>query len=162
MPNGHWRRWFARIVDMMLLAFALGLIAQDFLATIDNDIIRGVVVVIAAIPLSAGFLMEWGRTPGKALAGLRVVDATSHKLTYAAALRREWGATVFGMGFGLPLIGLFTAYKQYGRHKGGRAASYEPIGVQVVGAPTLSGLGVLACWGAGLAILAVMAAGQAR
>jgi hypothetical protein len=68
-----------------------------------------VILLISLSPIpEAGLLSTWGTTPGKALAGLTVRDATGAKLTFETALRRGYRVAFHGLGLGLPVIAYVT------------------------------------------------------
>lgn len=92
-PAGFWRRAFALLIDAALVWLLLlagdvlakplarfGLVARAF------DLAFGLVVPAAYFVLLHG---TWGRTVGKALAGVRVVTASGEPLGYPRALARH-------------------------------------------------------------------------
>lgn len=162
MPAGAWRRWFARIVDIALMGAAWGITGMASRSGIENEYATSLVTGILLVPIAAGFLMEWGRTPGKAFMRLRVVDGSGRSPDFRTALKREVGVLVKGLAFFLPLISLFTVIRQYNRHREGLVASYEPSGVQVVGDERLTRVRIALAWITGLVILSLIAIGTAQ
>ena len=68
-----------------------------------------VILLISLSPIpEAGLLSTWGTTPGKALAGLAVRDASGAKLSFETALRRSYRVAVQGLGLGLPVVAYVT------------------------------------------------------
>ena len=55
------------------------------------------------VPVGALMLHLWGTTPGKWCMGLHVESENGGKLTFSAALDREWSVLRDGFGFGIPL-----------------------------------------------------------
>lgn len=65
------------------------------------------------VPLGALMLHLWGTTPGKWCMGLRVESENGGRLTFFAALDREWSVLRDGYGFGIPLWIYWRLYKSY-------------------------------------------------
>ena len=65
------------------------------------------------VPLGALMLHFWGTTPGKWCFGLRVESENGGKLSFAAALDREWDVLRYGIGFGIPIWNWWRLYKSY-------------------------------------------------
>lgn len=65
------------------------------------------------VPVGALMLHLWGTTPGKWCMGLHVESENGGKLTFSAALDREWCVLRDGFGFGVPLWIYWRLYKSY-------------------------------------------------
>jgi len=135
MANGHWRRWFARTFDFWVMAFALGIVAPGLADTAGAA--TNIVVCLIMVPLEAGLLSEWGRTPGKYFMALKVIGPRDRALSFKEALRRSSGVAAQGVALGIAILTIATTLWQLNRHKKGLAASYEIEGCQVVGDPAL-------------------------
>ncbi len=144
MANGHWRRWYARTIDFWLLAIALGITAPGLVETAGEA--TSVVVCLLMIPLEAGLLSEWRRTPGKYFMDLKVVGARDRTLSFKEALRRSGGAAVQGLALGIPILTAATTLWQLNRHNKGLATSYEVEGGQVIGSPRLGTVRTALAW----------------
>lgn len=115
-----WRRLFAREIDLMLyglpLNFLFSLVFRINPATDAGEtanaaiLLLGLLLMLFLEPL---FLHLFGTTPGKAIFGLHLTDASGRRLSYAEGLRRTW--TVFWRGYGLfiPVYILVRLWKSY-------------------------------------------------
>lgn len=122
-----WRRYFARMVDIciaggtlfLLLIFAFSLTmpeqAAGFAKAIENPFIGGVVLYLIWLPAEALLLSLCGTTPAKWLFGIRVAHPDGNLLSFAEALNRSFLVFVQGLGFGIPLVALFTQLFAYRR-----------------------------------------------
>jgi len=101
-----WLRAAARAVDVAVFAaaFIVILLVIQQAALVEA---LGASLLFPMIPLEAALLASWGTTPGKALLGISVRDASGGKLPFGVALRRTAGAWMFGLAANLP-IGLLT------------------------------------------------------
>jgi uncharacterized RDD family membrane protein YckC len=93
-PAGFWRRVFALLIDLGLvwLLFRVEDLVAALLARWDLlarafDHTFALVVPVAYFVVAHG---TWGRTVGKALAGVRVVGASGEGLGYPRALGRQF------------------------------------------------------------------------
>lgn len=145
-------RWFARMTDYLLAAFAAGLVvglaAPDLLE--GNDYLFSVAVVAAFVPVEAVLLARFGTTPGKWLLALTVVDAGGRRLLFDASLRRAVLVVWRGLGALLPIVPLFTMAHQARRlTKTGRTSWDRELDAEVIAAPIGPGrvLLLLVVWG---------------
>jgi len=80
------------------------------------DQLMGLLLVFASgIPLETLMLSTIGTTPGKWLFGISVRRADGGTLTFGQSAARAFGVSVQGMGFGVPIISLFTLVSAYQR-----------------------------------------------
>lgn len=121
-----WRRYLARMLDVTLFIviagffFGVVLFAQDpvgFLVNI-NFIERyaewvGMAGLIAFIPVEAWMLSRWHTTPGKWVAGLRVIRSDGRAWTFQDTLLRSWGVCWRGMGLGVPFVSFIAMIVGY-------------------------------------------------
>jgi len=122
-----WRRLFARTIDIctaglvlfLLLIFAISAAmpeqAVGFAKAIENPIIAGVALYLVWLPVESLFLSLFGTTPAKWLFGIRVAHPGGDLLSYSDALNRSFLVFVQGVGFGIPLVALFTQLFAYRR-----------------------------------------------
>lgn len=141
-----WSRWFARVwLDYSFLGitfgFVLSVVAPDsVLLTDDFTFVFFLLIAALWIPIEAGFVAKWGRTPGKWLLGLRVTKLDGSRLLYSEALGRAAAVWMTGCGFLIPLVFLFTMNAQYKRVRVGQPASWdEKRGFIVEAAPLTDG-----------------------
>ncbi len=112
-----WRRFFARGLDLtlcQLLCSALFCLMGNSGLTQDT---WGTATALLALPLllllEPLFLSLLGATPGKLILGLEVTDGEDGRLSYPAALRRTWGALLYGCGLTVPLVDLYRLWKSF-------------------------------------------------
>lgn len=121
-----WQRWFARVVDIYLFAFVLGIVVL-FLGTglPGNDFLLGLAILACWIPVEALALSNWGATPGKALMNIRVVRMDGSHLGGGEALGRAINVWISGLAFGIPIANLFTLVGSYNRLKKTGATTWD-------------------------------------
>lgn len=114
------RRWLARGIDIAVLgvlgAALLTLLAERFVRdladgawqALEQPWLLAFFALYALIPLEALALAIFGRTPGKALLGLRLQRTDGRGLGLFAALLRSWQVTVKGLLFGIPPLTLLA------------------------------------------------------
>ena len=130
-----WRRFWARTLDLwwesmvgaFLLSFFLSIFSQswvDFIDTTSTQVL-GIIFIPVAFALDSVIYKIFGNTPGKYLLGLSVTSIHLKKLSFTEYLNRNMRIWVFGYGLGLPLVYIFTIFRQYGRVKNLKAASYD-------------------------------------
>lgn len=140
-----WRRYFARMVDLFVasLGFVIAVIFYNALSqangapTYDlatvNSIIVGMMVSIFWVPFAAFALSQWGRTPGKALLGLRVRSTAADSIPFSTALNREAQVCFAGTALGIPFFALVTTWSSKRRlETKGRTAWDDSLGLDVV------------------------------
>lgn len=133
---GAWRRLFARTFDMwwqipaviFVTTVSLGLAVPSFLEWAQTE--RGnQLMVLVSVPLAfildALLLARFGRSPGKALLGLRLVTKGGARLGYGAAIRRNLLLWVAGLGLTIPLISLAAMSFQGWRVANGEGTIYD-------------------------------------
>lgn len=156
MKNGRWRRWFARQMDTVLMTVAITIVFNDAVASGDISTLGLTILsVLLLIPIEAMALAEWGRTPGKALMGLRVVDETGRPPSIPISFKRASRVAAQGVALGLGVFATITMAIQYSRMGKGQEANYEVAGTHVVGDPEISTLKVAVAWLLGLGTLAL-------
>lgn len=117
-----WPRYFARMLDAILLGFAgsmvlallllvateKGLERFEALLTGPGSFFYENMMVLAVALLPIAVLLAFAQTPGKLLLGIRVRNSDGTRLSFFKALHREAWVLVRGLGLGLPLISFFT------------------------------------------------------
>lgn len=165
---GPWRRWCARLFDlwweMLAVAFTgglvVGLIWPAFLIWFESPLGSKLATLIClplALLLDAGVTAALGNTPGKALLGLRVVQADGGPPGFVQLCRRNLGVWAAGLGLGLALISLLTMGRQLRRLKGGEETSYDEGEFRVLARPVGWGRRAVFCAGF-LGLFVVMSA----
>lgn len=113
-----WRRWFARIVDMTLTAFVLGIVVGILApsSTIFNSSLGTSVLVLLVWMVAEPFVLtHFENTPGKALLNIRLRTTDGRSLKLDQAFQRSARVWFFGMGAGLPIVSLFTLANSYNK-----------------------------------------------
>ncbi len=130
-PLRHpWRRYFARSLDWMIYAVVWELVCAVILhISWDAGVYQvlnwagGTALMLLLEPL---LLSRLGTTPGKALFGLQLRAPDGGLLTYDQAVRRTYGVFWHGMGWNLPLIGLYFSWRSYQQcMEKGKAAPWD-------------------------------------
>ncbi|WP_312518897.1 RDD family protein [Massilia sp.] len=143
---GAWRRFLARLFDLswqlVLLGAALGACLAMFasgnlgwMQSTAGGFLLGAVLMLLGLLLDAVLLARFGSTPGKRLLGLRVLTVAGQRLPLRAAVLRNLGVWVSGLGLALPLVNLVTMGRQGWRVAQGRPASYDQDRFQVQAQP---------------------------
>lgn len=90
---GFWVRLGAGIIDLLILGFIVGIVACVF----PSPIIYIAVGLLVSVAHFVGFWVWRGQTPGKMVAGIKVIRTDSSPLTWQCALLRYWGYIVSAM-----------------------------------------------------------------
>ena len=126
---GFWLRAAAIIIDsvlystvtiIVLFAFIFLVIDSDFTSPSDEAMIVGAAVLIEVLFYLGWFLYfailessEWQASIGKKIVGLTVTDIRGHRLSFARAAGRSFGAMISHMTFGVGYVMAgFTGKKQ--------------------------------------------------
>jgi uncharacterized RDD family membrane protein YckC len=130
-PDGGphpWRRYFARMVDVVINGLVMWVLLGVVLGAVDQDVATAfssqfsgsqnrvaaemltLVLVMFPNALMIGFA---GATVGKWLFGVRVTREDGQPIGVGAALWREVLVWFRGMGIGFPIVTLFTLIKAY-------------------------------------------------
>ncbi|QIZ75426.1 RDD family protein [Ferrimonas lipolytica] len=127
-----WRRLFARTVDILLLAplllFLLVLImawfapvlTDDFINSLSNPIVAGVVLYLLWLPVEALCLSTFKSTPAKALFGITVTSHQGDNLSFTQALQRGFHLLLKGEALALPVanfVARIFAYFDLKKHE---------------------------------------------
>lgn len=133
---GPWRRFFARLIDLWIIALPAGfflawigaLSSIEFALWIQEP---GSKYAFGWLSMPVVLLIEsfiygiFGTTLGKALLGIEVVTVAAYKATFSQYAKRLIGVYWGGLGTGFPLVSLFTMAHQYGRLRRGKHAGYD-------------------------------------
>lgn len=138
MAPATWYRFFARQIDTCLLALpavflaflGIGLVATPAFAL---SLQVPQIATFAALVLMCiiGPLVEasvgtlFGNTPGKALFGLKVLPISGRPLTFGGRVKRAYWVVIYGLGFYVPLISLFTGISQHSQIKKNGSTGYD-------------------------------------
>jgi len=133
-PGHPWRRYFARMLDMLLYELACWLITVEVLQV--NPIIRqteysllSLLVAVAAVLLAEPLMFHlWGTTPGKWLFGITVRDVWGRKPSYWDGVVRNGRMLWSGYGFFVPIYNLCRLYRCYKACAQGEELPWEEMG----------------------------------
>lgn len=147
-PPHPWRRYLARMLDVsvngilifLCLGMVLGVLSPQFAANFfsifekpEGRLLESMLTTFVATFLTAAFIGFTGSSIGKFFFGLRVMDKDNRPLGYKTAFKREMMVWVRGLGLGVPIIMLFTAYSAYKKLlKDGNTTWDQELGCQVV------------------------------
>lgn len=140
IPAGPWRRWAARILDLILgeivMMVALNRVLEYF--GIDdafnslNQAVAGIIAIPFLLLLEAIIFELFGTTFGKWVFSLNVRDLNGKAASSKSYLKRLVRLWVSGLGLGIPFVNLLTYIGQYRRISSGKEASYdESLGLRV-------------------------------
>lgn len=133
-PATPWRRYWARLIDIMVSMFLVtvmtGAIRPSLITQLNAAVGTKWVLLLLLLPvaLTLDSLAYWalGNTPGKAIAGIKVLTEDGRRLLRAPVhLGRNFGVYFFGLGLGLPLISLFTVIYGYRRAAAGETSTWD-------------------------------------
>ncbi|WP_109369336.1 RDD family protein [Ochrobactrum soli] len=135
-PPIPWLRYFARILDISILATILISAAIIISAYVSMPIFVKIystdarVLTLISLPfvmiLNAIIITIFGNSIGKKIFGIHVVNLRSNKpFTLVENIARELRVWVKGMALGLPFISFFTLIPECNRVSKGKPASYD-------------------------------------
>jgi formylglycine-generating enzyme required for sulfatase activity/uncharacterized RDD family membrane protein YckC len=139
---GPWRRFFARFIDLWLIALPTVFLVIVLLAPVSpgfaqwlqkpgSDYALGFLVTPLLLVVEAVVFAFFGTTIGKWILGIHITTTLGKTPTFFEYLSRQFGLYWYGLGTGFPLISLFTMARQRSRLKSGRAATYDAGQFQV-------------------------------
>lgn len=117
-----WPRWFARSIDVSVIGSIVSFIffiilenvspqsAEELYRASENRLIAILILFALWMPVEAVFLSTLSTTPAKWFLGITITKHDGSRLSFSEALSRSFLVWVQGMGFGIPLIALFTMY----------------------------------------------------
>lgn len=118
-PRIPWRRYFARSLDLSIMALLVyGVLFLVFRVNINYipaflKWLLGFVEWGLLIPLEALLLSRFGTTPGKWIMGIHLENADGRRLSFGQAADRAWTVFIRGQGMNLPLYDLWRNWKSY-------------------------------------------------
>lgn len=152
-PGVYWmRRFWARWLDLHLYA-GLWWLGLYFLGADVGAMLRNVWLVLLLylpwVPIEAYLIARYQTTPGKWLAGIRIVDVTGANMDFNGSLRRAMRVYFLGIGMGWGIISLICqSIALFAVRSTGRAV-WDQDGTHVVEAKSwrpLRGLAVVAAY----------------
>ena len=126
-------RFWARCIDMVFFALLLVLVCATFNLEVTSGALLGFLMLLAWVPIEAGFLAAFGATPGKWLLRTHVRRAVWPPMSYGEALSRSFRVWAKGIGCGIPIVTLFTHLAAFSRLKREGITSWDQrLGLVVV------------------------------
>lgn len=126
MEYHPFRRFFARLVDIELLAMLILFVQVVFFrARSDAFNLPHILALLLWIPVEAACYTLFAATPGKLAFGIRVHNFDGTKLSFSAAMERAFGAYRYGMGWGIPIWELWRHYKSYRKYNNGEELEWN-------------------------------------
>lgn len=132
---GPWARYFARCFDIafvgvlfwLTLTVARGLNRGEAVmpSLADHGVALTVLIVLSLPLIDAIIAAVFGNTPGKAMLGVRVVDARGKRASLPRYFGRNLLVGAVGLGCGVGLVAIGTQLWQFLRVRGGQAAAYD-------------------------------------
>jgi len=129
-----WIRYFARMVDLFLFSFMVGIILALYapsMADLPNSLLT-VAILFVWIFQESVLLANCGTTPGKWFFKIKVRNSRGQKLTFSEALNRSFGIWIKGMGAGVPLLNLITLLSSRNKLKRDGITTWDEDGGFVV------------------------------
>lgn len=124
-----WVRYLARIYDIWVCAFLIGLVAGTAGVLVDiPEFALGLAIPFVWVFMESLLLSTWGTTPGKWLFKTWVADAMGNRLSFMDALSRSFSVWFMGLGFGLPIVSLITLIASYMKLKDQGLTSWDRDG----------------------------------
>lgn len=134
-----WRRYFARMVDIVVIGSLAGLVfimfsmvfLSSFFAYIDNYNAEAKMIYFLIlfsfiyIPFEALFLYTVGTTPGKFIFGISIKPENGAKIRFTNALERTLSVWAKGFAFGIPAICIITMLYSYSKLKKNGITSWD-------------------------------------
>lgn len=133
---GYWRRYFARMLDIYLIALVslpiISLILCRYSASFINlatnpnkqDVLN-IMMLPVVLFLEAIIFGFFGNTPGKALLGLKVIKANDEPLGFMQYLKRNLTIWWNGLAFGIPLLSILAMISQANLVRKCQLTSYD-------------------------------------
>jgi uncharacterized RDD family membrane protein YckC len=123
-----WRRFWARLLDLLLGSVVIGLIVGALRPSWEAE--HGALLNLLAIPgallIDSLVYTAFGTTPAKAIAGIGVINESSgDRLPFRVYFKRNFEVYLFGLGLGLPIISLITLIVSYRKVARGELSSWD-------------------------------------
>lgn len=112
-----WVRYWARYLDIVIFAIVFGLFLGIFVPSVleTSDIFLTILILFVWAFVESVLLSNWGTTPGKWLLRVQLKDEKGDKPEFSKALNRSFAVWFRGLGFGIPIVTLFTLIFAYNR-----------------------------------------------
>jgi len=130
-----WPRYWARTLDLLIWTVGIGVAVVLFVPD-DTDLmfrfagplsdqLIGILVLPLAILVDATCHAFFGNTPGKRLAGIRILNADATPVSALNYLRRNWRIYAAGLGLGIGIVALFTLLSCHAKARKNELQSWD-------------------------------------
>ncbi len=124
-----WQRFWARMLDLLLdgalVGITVGALRPSFLE--ERGLLSQLLLSVpSALLIDCLVYIVFGTTPGKAVAGIRVIDDRGGgRLTFGAYFKRSVEIYIYGFGLGLPFVSFVTLFRCYRKIADGETLSWD-------------------------------------
>lgn len=145
MDSGPWRRYAARMFDLAVFGFLLFFLLSPLLLSVSHDLYfqlyesehSTILLNLVGIPIAligeAICYSVFKSTPGKKIFAMSVVEKFGNKVSALDYFSRNASLWISALGFGIPIVNLFTMSSQYNSLKKSGFAGYDQAdGIRVV------------------------------
>jgi len=124
-----WIRYWARYIDIVAFSLVFGIFLAIFIPSVleSSNIFLTILILFVWIFAESALLSSWGTTPGKWLLRINLVGPNG-KPEFSAALNRSFAVWLKGLGFGIPIVSLFTLVSSYNHLKKEGTTSWDKDG----------------------------------
>ncbi len=112
-----WVRYWARYLDLVIFAVIFGIVLGIFMPSVLDsiEIFLTILILFVWAFVESILLSNWGTTPGKWLLKIELKDQEGNKPEFSKALNRSFAVWFRGLGFGIPIVTLFTLITAHSR-----------------------------------------------
>ena len=115
---GAWRRFWARLADLWIGAFLVSSVLSTLVPVLYVTVVSYPggkhLLVLVMLPLvlvlDALSMAMFGATPGKAVAGIKVLGTNEQRLPFRTLIKRNMELWVWGLGVGIPIVNLVAMW----------------------------------------------------
>ena len=113
-----WRRFWARLADLWIGAFLVSSVLSTLVPVLYVTVVSYPggkhLLVLVMLPLvlvlDALSMAMFGATPGKAVAGIKVLGTNEQRLPFRTLIKRNMELWVWGLGVGIPIVNLVAMW----------------------------------------------------
>ena len=112
-----WVRYWARYLDIVIFSIIFGLFVSIFIPSVldSSEIFLTILILFIWAFIESILLSNWGTTPGKWILKVQLKDKNGGKPEFSKALNRSIAVWFRGLGFGIPIVTLFTLVAAHNR-----------------------------------------------
>lgn len=112
-----WVRYWARYLDIVIFSIVFSIFVVIFIPSVldSSEIFLTILILFVWAFIESILLSNWGTTPGKWILKIQLKDKNGGKPEFAKALNRSFAVWFRGLGFGIPIVTLFTLIVAHNR-----------------------------------------------